>query len=116
MFCKPILYFTVCLGIRSLIAHAFHRAPGRYLPIMGVLALIIAIGFMMIYLLGWRQGSVVETGKACKVWWNDLRPIHAALYLLSGLAALKRQRSTYLWMDVWIGIGYYVMVKNGIYM
>ena len=66
MFCKPMLYFGVCLSLRALIAYAFYRgAPARFLPIMGVLAIMVAIGFMSIYLFEWRQGSVTETGKGC---------------------------------------------------
>jgi hypothetical protein len=126
MFCKPMLYFGVCLSLRALIAYAFYRgAPARFLPIMGVLAIMVAIGFMLIYLFEWRQGSTTETGKGCTVWWNDLRPIHAVLYLLAGVSTLMywkqgngggkiegRPRwlgSLFLSMDVCIGVVYKII-------
>ena len=114
MFCKPMLYFGVCLSLRALIAYAFYRgAPARFLPIMGVLAVMVAIGFMSIYVFEWRQGSVTETGKGCTVWWNDLRPIHAVLYLLAGVSTLNgRPRwlgSLFLSMDVCIGVVYKII-------
>jgi hypothetical protein len=115
MFCKPMLYFGVCLSVRALIAYAFYRggAPARFLPAMGVLAVMVAIGFMSIYVFEWRQGSIVETGKGCTVWWNDLRPIHAALYFLAGVSTLKgRPRwlgSLFLSMDVCIGVVYKII-------
>jgi len=117
----------VCLSLRALIAYAFYRgAPARFLPIMGVLAIMVAIGFMSIYLFEWRQGSVTETGKGCTVWWNDLRPIHAVLYLLAGVSTLMYWKqgkgggngegkrwigSLFLSMDVCIGVVYKIIKK-----
>jgi hypothetical protein len=99
-FAKPMLYFGVCLSLRAL---------------MGVLAVMVAIGFMSIYVFEWRQGSIVETGKGCTVWWNDLRPIHAALYFLAGVSTLKgRPRwlgSLFLSMDVCMGVVYKIIKK-----
>jgi hypothetical protein len=121
-----MLYFSVCLSVRTLIAYAFYRgAPARFLPIMGVVAIMVAIGFMLIYLFEWRHGSTTETGKGCTVWWNDLvRPIHAALYLLAGVSALMEGNggegrwwwrwlgSLCLSMDVCIGVVYKIIKKS----
>ena len=47
---------------------------------MGAIAFLIASGFLIIY-FGKLRESGLETGGE-KIWWNDLRPIHALLYYL----------------------------------
>ena len=57
--------------------------PLSLLSIMINLALsVIALGFITIYVFGWRKTGLETMG--APIWWNDLRPLHGALY---GIAA-----------------------------
>jgi len=53
---------------------------------MGYLALIPAIGFMIIYLGGYRKTGPEVFGDV--IWWNNLRPVHAALYFTFAYLAI----------------------------
>ena len=71
---------------------------------MGYLALIPAIGFIYIYLTGSRQTGAEVFGS--KIWWNNLRPLHALLYLLFAYNAILGIKTAwiYLLIDVIIGL------------
>jgi hypothetical protein len=72
----------------------------KYLPYLGLLALLPAMGFIVIYLGGYRKtGNEVFNGK---IWWNNIRPIHASLYILFALLALKRK--SYSWVPLLIDV------------
>ena len=75
-----------------------------YLPFMGYAALAIAVGFAYIYLTGSRKTGGEVFGD--QIWWNDLRPVHSALYFIFALYAINRQPIAwiYLAMDVVIGL------------
>ena len=45
---------------------------------------VIALGFITIYVFGWRKTGLETMG--APIWWNDLRPLHGALY---GIAAYQ---------------------------
>ncbi len=72
------LFLLGCIPTRILFAYVAKIAPTNVLNVMGVLGLFIAIGFTVIYFGGYRKVGV-ETGGA-RIWWNDLRPIHALFY------------------------------------
>ena len=102
---KRIALFLIgCIGVRSLFAYGAKVIPLDYLPYMGWLALLPAIGFMYIFLTGARQTGAEVFG--AKIWWNNLRPVHAALYALFAYAAIQKDRSAwvYLLADVVLGL------------
>lgn len=98
-----ILFFTFCIGTRSLITY-LAATYTEYLPIFGLLALLPAIGFMYFYLSGTRTTGPEVFGKP--IWWNNLRPIHAALYTLFAISALSKNKDSWLFLaaDVVVGI------------
>jgi len=73
-----LLFLIGCIGSRTLFAILAKNTGVNYLPILGYIALLPAIGFMYIYVTGSRKTGVEVGGE--KIWWNDLRPIHAVLY------------------------------------
>lgn len=111
---KRILLFVFgCLLTRTLFAYIAQRLSNpvtktdiKYsylLPYFGYLALIPAFGFAIIYFTDSRKtGPEVFGGK---IWWNNLRPVHALLYFL--FANLAIRKNTYAWiplaLDVLIG-------------
>ena len=63
-----------------------------------------AIGFMYIYLTDSRKSGAEVFGD--KIWWNDLRPVHAILYTMFALSAINgiKQSWIFLLIDVIIGL------------
>jgi len=113
---KRVLLFLVgCIGIRTLFVIAAKNSPVAYLKYMVYLALLPAIGFVYIFLTGSRQTGVEVFGG--KIWWNDLRPIHAVFYFLFAYNAIMGNTGAwvYLLIDVLFGLSgfIYFHYKNG---
>lgn len=86
---KRILLFVFgCLGARLLLVYIAKTVSKDWLRILGYLALIPAAGFLYIYLTGSRKTGAEVFGD--RIWWNSLRPIHAALYLLFAILAIMQ--------------------------
>ena len=60
-----------------------------YLPYLGFLAIMPAIGFSYIFIFGKRKKGGETFGQ--KIWWNHLRPIHALLYALFAYLAINKK-------------------------
>ena len=99
-----LLFLIGCIGTRSFFVILAKYIDIKYLPILGYLALIPAIGFIYIYLTGSRKTGGEVFGK--KIWWNELRPIHGFLYLMFAYKAILRKKTAwvYLLFDVIIGL------------
>lgn len=100
---RMLLFLIGCIGIRTLFVIIAKYINKKYLPFMGLIALIIAFGFTFIYLTGSRKtGPEVLGGK---IWWNNLRPIHATLYFIFAYLALTKNNNAWvpLFIDVIIG-------------
>jgi len=76
----------------------------KYLPYLGMLSILPAIGFIYIYLGGYRKTGGETFGQ--KIWWNDLRPVHAILYLTFAYLAINKSSQSYkpLLIDVLVGL------------
>lgn len=101
---RMLLFLIGCMGARFALVWAAKNAATWLLPYMGLLALVPAFGFMYIYLTGARKtGPEVFGGK---IWWNALRPVHAALYFGFAVAALAGSRRAwwFLLADVLLGL------------
>lgn len=99
-----LLFLIGCIGTRSLFVYIAKNIPITYLPILGHLALIPTIGFTYIFFTGSRQRGAEVFGD--KIWWNNLRPIHAILYGLFAYNAINMKPFSwkYLLIDVIIGL------------
>ena len=98
-----ILFFC-CIGVRSLFVVIAKYINKKYLPYLGLLALLPASGFIIIYLGDYRKTGGEVFGD--KIWWNNLRPVHACLYILFSLLAFKKKKYAWvpLFIDVMIGL------------
>jgi hypothetical protein len=76
---------------------------------MGYLLLLPAVGFMYIYLTDSRKTGPEVFGE--KIWWNDLRPVHALLYALFSYNAINGNRNAYLFLlvDVLFGLSAFLV-------
>ena len=99
-----LLFLIGCIGTRSLFVYISKTISVKYLPLLGYLALLPAIGFMYIFVTGSRQTGAEVFGE--KIWWNNLRPIHALLYSLFAYNAINKNKDSWviLLIDVILGL------------
>lgn len=99
-----LLFLLGCIGVRSLFVVIAKYTNTNYLKYLGYLALLPAIGFIYIYLTGTRKTGPETLGD--KIWWNDLRPVHACLYLLFAYNAIIGNKDSWIYLlaDVLIGL------------
>ena len=98
-----ILFLVGCIGTRSLLVYLAKNASKQILFYMGLLALVPASGFMYFYLSGTRKtGAEVFGGK---IWWNNLRPIHALLYTMFACNAILGNSNAYMYLLVDVTFG-----------
>jgi hypothetical protein len=90
--------------MRTLFVFIAKNTSVSYLPYLGYLALLPAVGFIYIYLTGSRKTGQEVFGE--KIWWNDLRPLHSLLYFLFAYNAIQRNKNSwvYLLIDVVFGL------------
>jgi len=92
---RYILFFMFCIPTRLGIAYLSTKLSDKNLKIMGYIALIFAIGIIMIYLFGNKLAdSQLEWAGKDKVWWNDFRPLHGLLYLMFSVNAIQMKSDT----------------------
>lgn len=101
---RLLLFLFVCIPTRLLFVYIAKNTPPSFLPLLGYLALLPAIGFAYLFLSGTRTSGPETFGE--KIWWNNLRPIHALLYFAFAYNAILKVQCawTYLFADVIIGI------------
>ena len=98
-----LLFLIGCIGTRILFVLISKYIPNNYLPYPGYLALLPMIGFSYIWITNSRKTGPEVMGD--KIWWNNLRPVHALLYGLFAYNAINKNENAwiYLLIDVIIG-------------
>jgi len=73
---------------------------------MALVSIVISIGFFYIWANGLRKTGPETFGEP--IWWNDLRPVHSALYAIFAMLALREETQRHAWTvllaDVVIGL------------
>lgn len=98
-----LLFLIGCIGTRSFLVYLAKTVSNKYLNLLGYLALIPAFGFTYIYLTNSRTTGAEVFGD--KIWWNNLRPIHAILYTLFALSAINSVKHSWIFLLVDVTIG-----------
>lgn len=104
-----LLFLIGCIGLRSLFVVIAKNIDIKYLPYLGYLALLPTLGFIYIFATDSRKtGAEVFGGK---IWWNNLRPVHALLYGLFAYNAINKNHNAwiYLLIDVLIGLSSFLI-------
>jgi hypothetical protein len=104
-----LLFLIGCIGLRLLLVYIAKNIDITLLKYMGYLLLLPAIGFIYIYLTGIRKTGAEVFGD--KIWWNNLRPIHALLYLLFAYNAINGNRNAWIFLliDVLLGLSSFLI-------
>jgi hypothetical protein len=97
------LFLIGCIGVRTLAAWFAATADRPTLRIMSYVAALISLGFILIYVNGWRKTGPEVFGD--KIWWNRLRPVHSLLYGLFAYFAYVGNRNSYVFLAVDVTIG-----------
>ncbi len=103
---KRILLFLIgCIGTRTIFVYIAKNTKIDYLPILGYIALLPALGLVYKYITSSRETGVGVFGG--KIWWNNLRPIHAGFYSLFAYKAIKKNKDAWIFLlfDVLFGLG-----------
>ena len=107
-----LLFLIGCIGTRVLLVYIAKNASIDILKYMGYLLLIPAFGFIYIYLTGSRKTGAEVFGD--KIWWNNLRPVHALLYFIFAFLAITQ--NDYAWIplliDVLIGLFAFFVLRK----
>ena len=98
-----LLFLIGCIGTRSAIAYLASIASGRWLTLMGYLALVPVVGWLYIILTGARKTGAEVFGD--RIWWGDLRAIHVSLYALFAWYAIKGDGGAWRFLAVDVVFG-----------
>ncbi len=106
---RRFLYFMVgCIGTRTLLTILAKKIDNNYLPILGYIALLPAIGFLYIYVTGSRKTGLEVGGD--KIWWNSLRPLHSFLYFLFAYNAITKNSQSWKILALDVSIGFLAFI------
>ena len=99
-----LLFLGACIPARLLFALLAKKTPLKYLPYLGYIALLPALGFIYLYFSGKRQTGIETQG--APIWWTKIRILHGGLYLSFAIAAINRMASAYKFLlaDVALGL------------
>jgi hypothetical protein len=106
---KYMNLFILCVLVRLSLAILVSKLSGTYLKVLGIMTLIPALGFYVIYFTGSRKIGMEVSAEDKKIWWNNLRVIHGSLYLIFSIGAFLGYNLWYiLLIDVSLGLGAYL--------
>jgi len=107
---ERILYFlVVCIGIRTIIAIIPLYIPKNFLPVLGVLTLIIGISFLYLYFSNKRMNAPEGGGVT---WWANYRLIHGLLYLCASIYLFQQKRLAWIPLSIDVLFGLIVFIVN----
>ena len=112
---RLLLFIFGCIGLRSLLAYIAKIVNVKYLPYLGYLAIIPVIGWLYIYFTGSRTTGAEVFGD--KIWWNNIRPLHAILYGLFAWNAINKNTNAYIYLviDVIFGLTAFILNKLNLF-
>jgi hypothetical protein len=106
---RNLLFLLGCIPLRSYFVYlAAQKSTDK--PLMGMLALLPAIGFLTIWMLGLRKTGGEVFG--APIWWNDLRPLHSALYFTFAYMAIRNNNMAYLPLLIDVVVGFIAFLIN----
>ena len=107
------LFLVGCIPARMGAVYLARTATPTTLPLMGIVALLPAVGFLYFFLTGTRTTGPEVLGD--RIWWNALRPLHAALWGIFAVLALYGYKNAWilLFVDVLVGISAFTLHHSG---
>jgi len=119
---RVLTFLLGCILVRIILAvlayHAGNSENQTGLVIMGWGALIIAVGFIVLYIKGGdvtadKQLEIWEDDK--KLWWSNLRIFHGMMYLAFFISAvIYKLPQSYLFLVVDVIVGLLVWIAHNL--
>jgi hypothetical protein len=105
---RALFFLVGCIGLRSFFVFLAYSTSPTLLPYYGFAALLPTIGFILIYTFGLRKTGAEVGGE--QIWWNSLRPVHAAFYGAFAAAAIGKKPWAWIFLlaDVLLGLGAWI--------
>ena len=99
-----LLFLLLCIPARLGLTALAKFIPLKFLPVMGVIYLVIGASFLYLNLFNKRLTGVETGGNV--IWWNDLRPLHGFLAIIFAILAISKVRDAWivLLIDTLIGL------------
>lgn len=99
-----LLFLGLCIPIRLLLVYITKNVNKYYLKIIGFLALLPAIGFLVLYFSDKRKTGLEVFGD--KIWWQNIRIFHGLFYLVFSILAILGIKKAWilLFVDVLFGL------------
>ena len=102
-----LLFLGLCIPSRLLLTYVSYKIDNKYKIYLGIVTLIIALGFLKIYFFGSETAdSQLKWLGEEKIWWNSLRLIHGFLYLITSIILFLKNKYSWivLAIDTLIGL------------
>ena len=109
---KPYLFLFVCIPVRLLFVYLVKDViPKDDIQYASIPLFIIFIGFMLAQ--RYRTTAMESSGEGGHIWWHNIRPVHAMLYLWAATSALCKPKDAWipLLIDVIFGLLMYIVYK-----
>ena len=112
-----LLFIFGCIGTRLMISYLAKIVNKKLLKIMGYIALLPVFAWIYLYFTNGRKTGPEVFGGT--IWWNNLRIVHALLYILFSIYALQEKDFAWkvLFFDALVGLTafmYYHISNNNI--
>jgi hypothetical protein len=104
---RYLMFLIGCIGTRFLLTYIAKIINIDYIKYISLVTGLIGLSFIYIYLFGSKTADKqLEWTGDKTIWWNDLRIVHGALYLLFTYLALMQNKDAWLILlvDTLIGL------------
>lgn len=101
-------FLLLCIPIRILLVYITKKINIEYLPYLGFIAIIVAIGFIYNFILKKEKGSTFNQN----AWWHNLRPIHSLFYFIFAYLAFNKNNYAYMPLLIDVIIGFLSFIIN----
>ena len=104
---RYLMFLIGCIGTRFLLTYIAKIINTDYIKYISLVTGLIGLSFIYIYLFGSKTADKqLEWTGDKTIWWNDLRIVHGALYLLFTYLSLMQNKDAWsiLLVDTLIGL------------
>lgn len=105
---RAMLFLTVCIPIRMYLAYLSVEVPVKWLPMYGLVFIMMSITFSILYFTNSRLKAMEGGGNT---WWAPWRIVHASLLLAGGIMLIRKDNRAIipLMADPVLGVALFVM-------
>jgi len=107
---RSYIFFLLCIPCRCILAFLASILPDNNLKIMGYMYGLMSIGFMYAFMKKLQNTPGIQGN----IWWHDVRPVFALIYLGFSILVFLKNRHAYkfLCFDVIFGLLSFCLLKK----